>query len=157
MRVYLSGPISGLTVNQAQSWREYVTERLRARGCEVLNPMRGAEGQQPPRKRLSSKSPDDAPELSDRAFVTRDRYDVLNCNVVFCNLTTAERVSIGSLFELAWAMAANKLTVIVMEKKGSLHSHAFVREAGLVFNDLDEAIDYTLTCMGEEPEGEEKK
>ena len=157
MRVYLSGPISGLTVNQAQNWRGYVTERLLAKGFEVLNPLRGAEGQQPPRKRLSSKSPEDAPELSDRAFVARDRYDVLNCDVVLCNLIGAERVSIGTLFELAWAMMANKLTVVVMEKRDNIHSHAFVREAGLVFHDLDEAVDYILTCAGEEPgEGEKE-
>ena len=157
MRVYLSGPISGLTVNQAQSWREYVTERLLAKGFEVLNPLRGAEGQQSPRKRLSSRSPEAAPELSDRAFVTRDRHDVLNCDVVLCNLAGAERVSIGAIFELAWAMMANKLTVIVLERKDNSHNHAFVREAGLVFPALDEAVDYILTCAGEEPEEEKEE
>lgn len=155
MKVYLSGPITGLLPNEAQGWREYAAERLLECGFEVRNPLRGERALQPRRRRYLQRNYPAVPQLSDKAFLARDRYDVLSCDIVLCNLLGTETVSIGSLFELAWAMNAQRLVIIVMEEKGNVHNHPFTREAGIIFSDLDEAIDYLLSCGGEAADEEE--
>ena len=161
MLVYLAGGVSGLTVKAAIGWREYVAERLSIAGIEVRDPLRGAEGEQHKLKKLGpAKDNSDDPAMSDKAFFTRDRWDVLTSDVILCNLAGAERVSIGSMFELAFGVMSNKLNIIVLDKH-NLHDHVFVRESGVVFYNLDEAIDYILSCSGsggaEEKESEEKE
>jgi len=152
MLVYLAGGVSGLTVKAAIGWREYVAERLSIAGIEVRDPLRGAEGEQHKLKKLGpTKDDSDDPAMSDKAFFTRDRWDVLTSDVILCNLAGAERVSIGSMFELAFGVIHNKLNVIVLDKSPKdLHDHVFVRESGVVFYNLDEAIDYILSCSGGE-------
>ena len=163
MRIYLSGGITGLTVKAALGWREYAAERLSAASIEVCDPLRGAEGEQHKLKKLGpTKDDSDDPAMSDKAFFNRARWDVLTSDMTLCNLVGAERVSIGSMFELGFGVMANKLNVIVLDKtQNSLHNHVFVRESGIVFYDLDEAIDYLLSCAGEdgveEKESKEKE
>lgn len=155
MKVYLSGPITGLTFKQAESWREHAAHRLLTEGgFEIRDPLRGKAASLLPgsRQQLAYKNYPKIPEMTGKAFVMRDHWDVESCDAVLCNLIGAKAVSIGSVFELAWAMDMHKLIVIVMEEKGNTHDHAFVRESGLVFHDLDVAIDYLLYCAGESME-----
>ena len=159
MRIYLSGGITGLTVKAALGWREYVAERLSTASIEVCDPLRGAEGEQHKLKKLGpTKDDSDDPAMSDKAFFNRARWDVLTSDMTLCNLVGAERVSIGSMFELAFGVIHNKLNVIVLDKSTKdLHNHVFVRESGIVFYDLDEAIDYLLSCAGEDGKKSEEK
>ena len=155
MKVYLSGPITGLTPKQAREWREYTSRRLVLEGgFEVRDPLRGTESLHPTRKKIVCKRPPSnvAAELSDKAFVLRDYFDVLDCGITFCNLLNSKIVSIGSVCEAVVASQFRRLVIIVMEKKGNVHDHPFIREAGIRFHDLDQAIEYTLTCGGIEPE-----
>jgi hypothetical protein len=159
MRVYLSGPMTGLTPGEAQEWRSHTMKRLLTEGgdsFEVHDPFRGTAKLHPRRRQIVCKRPtQEIPELSDKAFVLRDYFDTLNCEITFCNLLGAKRVSIGSVAEVVAASHAKRLVIIVMEKKGNIHDHPFVREAGIIFHTLDRAIDYTLSCAGEGPESEE--
>lgn len=66
--------------------------------------------------------------LSARGIFSRDKFDVARSDVIFANFTRARRVSIGSMFELAWAQAQGKPIVIVMDKDG-FHDHPFVQAA----------------------------
>ncbi len=155
MKVYLSGPISGLTPKEASEWRDYAAERLVGEGNFVVrDPLRGTARQFPRRKKFVFKNYPDVPDMTGRAFVMRDLYDVLTSDAVLCNLLGAKTVSIGSVCEVAWAMLQRKIMVLVIEK-GSLHDHEFLKECGLVFNDLDVAIDYLLSCGGEAVDGPE--
>jgi nucleoside 2-deoxyribosyltransferase len=66
---------------------------------------------------------------SQRGIVSRDFFDVRRVDAVFANFLGAKRVSIGSVFELAWAFQLQKPVVLAMEDSGNIHEHAFVREA----------------------------
>ncbi len=150
MQVYLSGPITGLTPGEASDWRDHATGRLVGEGNFVVrDPLRGTARSFSKRKKFVSRNYPDVPGMSGRAFVMRDYHDVENSEATLCNLLGAKIVSIGSVCEIAWAMSQRKILVIVMEEKGNVHDHEFLKECGLVFHDLDVAIDYLLSCGGE--------
>ena len=154
MKVYLSGPITGLTSKEASSWRDYAAERLVGEGDFVVrDPLRGTARNFKGRKKFVFKNYPDVPDMTGRAFVMRDLHDTLTSDAVLCNLLDAKIVSIGSVCEVAWAMLKRKIVVMVMEDKGNVHDHEFLKECGLVFNDLDLAIDYLLSCGGEAVDG----
>ncbi len=156
MRVYLSGPITGLTPKEASEWRDHATERLVGEGDFVVrDPLRGTARRFPRRRTFVRRNYPDVPQMSGRAFVMRDYHDVENSEATLCNLLGAKIVSIGSVCEVAWAMSQRKILVIVMEERGNVHDHEFLKECGLVFHDLDMAIDYLLSCGGEAADTED--
>lgn len=146
MRVYLSGPISDQAFKTATTWRDNAAAFLLKLGLTPLDPLRG-------KSFLSSQKKIEReiyeamhnPILSDKALFSRDHQDVETADVVLVNLTEAKKVSIGTMFELAWAAHLRKLTVIAMGD-GNVHDHPFVRESGIIFPTVEEALDYIASC-----------
>ena len=64
-----------------------------------------------------------------RGIFARDSWDTRRCDALLVNVLGADRVSIGTVMEIAWANAWNKPIVLVMEKEGNIHEHAMLREA----------------------------
>ncbi len=58
----------------------------------------------------------------------RDKNDVITSDALLVNLYGATKVSIGTMFEIAWAHILNIPTVVVMESE-NIHVHPFVSEA----------------------------
>lgn len=148
-KVYLSGPISGLTYEDCTDWREYASKWLAEFGIEGLSPMRGKEylkGQ----GRIEDGS---AAVLSnfmsqDAAIVTRDRWDTTRADFMLCNLLGAERVSVGTIVELGWADMARVPVVLVMEPTGNIHEHPFVRQlSGYRADTLEAGLDLVATAI----------
>lgn len=144
MLVYLAGPISGTSYEISTDWRERF--RWLIRPHVALSPMRG-------KSYLSSeaaiKDSYDTPLSCARGIITRDRWDVQRCEVLVANLLDAQRVSIGTVMEIAWADAYRKPVIVVMEA-GSLHDHAFIREvAGFWLLTLEEAAHIVLQLGAE--------
>ncbi len=155
MRIYLAGPMAGLTPKIASAWREEVTKRFVDAGFEVADPMRGTEKLQSGRKKFQVKKyPDDKPSLSDKALVNRDKFDIKRSDIIFVNFLEAKERSIGTVCEIALNMVYGNLCVIVM-KENNVHNHPFVREGGIIFDNLEDAVVYILSCAVEAPEGEE--
>ena len=87
--------------------------------------------------------------VTDHGIMTRDHWDVSRCDAVLFYLKDAKRVSVGTMFELAWAFAYRKPTVVVMEQRGNLHDHSMVREAtDYRVDTLEEAVEM-LRILGE--------
>ncbi len=84
--------------------------------------------------------------LSARGIFARDYHDVSRCDAVFANFTRANRVSVGSLFELAWASQLRKPIVIVMDPAG-LHDHPFVLACTPFIFDADAVDDAIATLV----------
>lgn len=146
--VYLAGPISGLTYDEATDWRENDTFcfDIECSGFTPLSPMRGKE-QFRDAGRLASTFENDG------AAVARDLYDIRRSDVVLVNLLHAKRVSIGTMCELGYAHALAKFIIVVMNptvlkdnrgleyKADALHDHLFVHElASQVVPTLDDAL-----------------
>lgn len=137
-KVYLAGAISGLTYKDGQDWRTYVTNDLAQSGIDGFSPLRAKDY-------LSNHgeltgSFDEFPMSTARGIMTRDHYDCMSADVILVNLKDAQKVSIGTVMEVAWAHAYRKPLVMVMES-GNIHEHPMIDEAvGFRVDNLDAAL-----------------
>lgn len=152
VKAYLAGPITGKTFGDATEWREYVAMRLAGYGIEALSPMRGKDFIL---KRIGTEKvldqTYDAPMSKQKAILNRDRWDVMNADVVLFNLLPyavtengCTKASIGTCVEFGWADAFRKLCVVVLDETDAQnpHNHAFLKEiAAFVVPTVDDAIE----------------
>lgn len=143
--VYLAGPITGLTYDDGQDWREYAKEWLDAEGIDGFSPLRAKQHLRQLGVLDNAGSPDSAylglNALSEPQGITaRDRFDCTGRDVVLVNLLGAEKVSIGTCIELGWADGARVPIVAAMEED-NIHRHAMVNTiSGFIVNTIDEAL-----------------
>jgi nucleoside 2-deoxyribosyltransferase len=148
-RVYLAGPIKGLSYDGATDWRAIVGAMLRVRNIHSLSPMRY-------KFYLQNETNLDSttythPLSTPKGLTTRDRNDVFTCDALIVNLLGAERVSVGTMIELGWADAKRKPIVVVMEPGGNLHDHPMVQElAGFRVPTLPEAVELVAAILDSE-------
>lgn len=139
--VYLAGPITGLTFDEAVDWRTTAVEKLNKRGIRAVSPLRGKDFLREVGRLEGGNEYSANPISSARGITTRDRYDVMRADAILMNLMCAERVSIGTMIELGWADAARVPVVLVMED-GNLHEHAMVLETvGYRVQSLEAGVD----------------
>jgi nucleoside 2-deoxyribosyltransferase len=139
-KVYLAGPISGLTYDNGQGWREFVCTRLAERNIEGFSPLR-AKGYLKT-KGVIEQGYEDTPLSTDHGITTRDRWDVQTADAVLFNLLGAERVSIGTMIEYGWADARRLPIITVIEPKGNIHEHPMLRDVtGFRVATIEEAIE----------------
>jgi nucleoside 2-deoxyribosyltransferase len=125
-KIYLAGPISGLTYDGAQDWRNKFSAAIDDR-IECFSPLRGKD-YLTMRGKLEG-SYDEFPLSTDQGITTRDRYDCMGADLVVFNMLGAtERVSIGTMIELGWADATRRPAILIMEKEGNIHEHPMVRQ-----------------------------
>jgi len=125
-KVFLSGPISGLTYDGSEAWREEF-EALVGPEITCLSPLRAKHFLRP-HGAIEQSYGEVSTLSSDRGIMTRDHYDCARADLVVCNLSGVNRVSIGTVMEVAWAFAYRKPLVMIMEP-GSVHDHPMIREA----------------------------
>lgn len=136
--IYLAGPITGCSYNEATDWRNEFPKLL-GNHIKCLNPMRG--------KAYLSGIPSLKADYEDllagqRGIWSRDHFDVHRCDCLVANLLKTVVVSIGTMFELAWASERRIPVILILESKGNLHDHPFVREASnFRVTTLDEAAE----------------
>ena len=51
-------------------------------------------------------------------------------------------------------MVFGNLCVIVMDEN-NVHNHPFIREGGVIFGNLEDAVKYVLSCAVDKPNDEE--
>ena len=140
-KVYLAGPISGLTYDEGQDWRSYSKSILAPTGIKGYSPLRAKEFIRKSGILRDGAYDQQHPLSSDRGIITRDRNDVLTCDLMLVNLIGAKEVSVGTSIELGWADAFRKPVVCAIEHYGNPHEHPMVRELlGYRVSDLDEAL-----------------
>lgn len=137
-RIYLAGPIKGLSFGDCTDWRKDVIARLPS-GVVGLDPMRG-------RHYLKEyKIMEDyyaAFALSrPEAIFARDRRDCCRADAVLVNFLGAEKASIGTTMECVWAYEAHIPVIVAIEKEGNIHDHGMLRCCWSVRVDtLEEAV-----------------
>ena len=145
--VYLAGPISGLDFEDGSSWRQEAMDFLRDNGIDAFSPLRRKDYL----KELGSLtgSYGDWPLSTQRGIYARDRFDCHRVDLVLANLHAdvcgveedgTQKVSIGTVMEIAWAAQNNTPTVLVMDK-GNVHHHPMLEEAcPFIVDNLEEAL-----------------
>jgi nucleoside 2-deoxyribosyltransferase len=136
--VYLSGPITACSYGEATDWRKYAANHL-AEGLAPLSPLRGQkylEGV------ASIPDHDEAAIFgSKKGLTSLDRNDVKRCDAVLVNLLGAQRVSLGTVMEIAWADAWDK-PIVLVDEPGSLHEHAMISTvAEYTVDDLNTGVE----------------
>lgn len=143
--VYLAGPITGLTYDEGNDWREAVMEDLASVGITAYSPLRAKNFLRQIGVLDAAGTPDSAymglnPLSEPKGITARDRFDATRSDVVLMNLLGATRVSVGTMIEAGWADAARRPIVIAMEED-NVHRHAMLNEvAGFIVPTLAEAV-----------------
>ena len=145
MRIYLAGPMTGLTMEECSIWRDKVGEDM-GEYVACYSPCRNKD---------YLKGTGDLPAVvefgkplsTSKAIVARDYNDVSNADVILCNMLGAKTISIGTVSELAWAWQLRIPIVLIMEE-GNVHDHSFIREmAHFRVNTLEEGIAVTKAIL----------
>lgn len=153
-KVYLCGPITGLSYDNATDWRDYAIEWLKPYGIEALSPLRfktylqGIEDLQGHHDEYAS-----AGVLSSgRGIMTRDRFDATRADMVLANFNGAEKISAGSVMELAWA-DLKRIPIVAVMPDGNVHDHAMIKEAiGFRVDTLEKALEVVKAVLYTGPE-----
>lgn len=137
-RVYLAGPISGLTYKDAIGWRSWAAERLREHRFVALDPMRGKEW-------IGEKyGGDPLPPTfdDDRAAFSRDLRDIDTSDAVLIHFALANRASIGTIAEMGYAHARGLPIYAVLNPRDDVHHHLFVHGMTTSIQErLEDAVD----------------
>jgi nucleoside 2-deoxyribosyltransferase len=170
--VYLSGPITGLTYEDARNgWRFNFAAQLK-HGITVLSPMRH-EGHLAELQGELDQTYPEHPFSTGKMLVAKDKLDIERCEVMVVNLLGAKKVSIGTVMEIGMAYQLGKTIVLVMEDAGkavigettngaygiddtlpiygnNFHEHPFVTEPAAVrVNNLDAAVAIVNSLLSE--------
>lgn len=137
--VYLCGPITGLSYNQARyGWRKDFSDQL-DKSITVLSPMRH-EGHLAEVRKIKKGSYDGNVFSSSKGIRAKDKLDVQMADVVVACFLGAKEFSIGSVMEIGWADWAGKQILLIMEDKGNIHDRFFMADAAAFrVSDVSEA------------------
>ena len=143
-KVYLSGPMAGLSYEQGTEWRDYVKDKL-GNDINCLSPYRGKDyfkGQVITNQVYSQVM------STPKAITIRDRWDTVNADVVLVNLTDYQKFSVGTIMEIAWADAARVPVVAVIPTESEYIKHPILTQCcAYIVQDLDEAINIVKVLL----------
>lgn len=150
--VYLAGPITGLSYDEGQDWRDFACTELSKSGVHGLSPLRSKDYLRSINGPLSGTGEEYAHMgvlSTPRGVMTRDRFDATRCDVLLVNLLGSQRVSIGTVMEIAWADLKRTPIVVAIEPEGNPHEHMMINEAiGFRVPSLGEAVHVTRAILG---------
>jgi|688.fasta_scaffold147247_4 nucleoside 2-deoxyribosyltransferase len=127
-KVYLAGPITSLSYDEANDWRAWFKNEItKSDKIQCLSPMRGKHYLKDC-KDISATGNEKLGILSGGpAILTRDHSDVVNSDIIVVNLLGATKVSIGCMFEIAWAYHKHIPIVLIIEDDViNIHSHSML-------------------------------
>ncbi len=136
LMVYLVGPITGYSFSEVAQWRrEFCADP--PEGTIGIDPLRRRPelatseviAGEYPTHRLASKD----------GILAQNKFDVSRSKAILANFLNKDRLSLGSVIELAWAFQQWKRIVIAMEK-GNPHDNSYIRSiANVVAETVDDA------------------
>lgn len=152
-KVYLSGPITGLTYKQARcGWRKEVGDTLSRSGIGVLSPMRH-EGHlaELEKKKITEEvlKPINHFFSQPKMIVEKDFLDIDAADIMLVNFLGAKKVSQGTIAEMGYAYAKDKSIITVMDND-NVHNSVFVREmSAAVLDNMEDAVHVIQSLLSE--------
>lgn len=155
-KVYLSGPITGLTYEDARySWRLEVQQALLGTSAKVLSPMRHEGHLAEMKTAMSEEALKKFQQTNNHFFsqhkmiVAKDFLDIDESTIVLTNFLGAKTISKGTIAELGYAYAKGKTIITVMED-GNVNDGPFTREmSDTVLDNLGDAIIVVKSLLSE--------
>jgi nucleoside 2-deoxyribosyltransferase len=128
--IYLAGPVSGKTDDEANLWRTKFAHRLESIGMVGVSPIR-YEPVKPDGAYLEEGQYD--LELA-RQIITKNRLDVQRCDLTLAYMPTESR---GTLQEIGWAYGMEKPIVVVSDLAQVLFNPVIMGSCPWRFRDDD--------------------
>jgi nucleoside 2-deoxyribosyltransferase len=133
MKIYLAGAISGLTYSESEDWRDTAKQLLADYCLDGYSPLRKKDYLKGGAGVLSADDKIEGsytvhPLSTSKGIVTRDYFDVSTSDAVLVNLLGAERVSIGTVMEIAFAWYHRIPLVLICEEDNIHWKHPFINE-----------------------------
>jgi nucleoside 2-deoxyribosyltransferase len=139
-KVYLAGPIAGLTYDEGQDWRTYAAQQLDWAGIDGFSPLRGKSF-----LRAAGKIGTEGFKhalATDKGIMKRDSNDVRTSAAILVNFTEAKTVSRGTDMELAMAYILQVPVVVACREDSFILNHPMIRAAiDYRVDTLDEALE----------------
>jgi len=137
-KAYVAGSISHLTAKQIYEKFNPIISQLKSYDYVVLHPLIfGEEINIKSSAKIKPTGYDPSGKITKRC-----KWMVEQCDILFADLTKAKKISVGTMFEIAWAKIWNKNIIIIMEKN-NIHQHLFVQESATeIFETLEEGFAY---------------
>lgn len=128
-KVYLAGPIQGLSYKGATDWRTWAHNHLALHGIDAYSPMRAKEFLSGLKDVTFQDGWSNNPFATSRGIMTRDFNDCTTADVLLVNFLGTQTVSAGTAMELAWAYNNHIPTVVVAEADNIHLKHPMLKEA----------------------------
>lgn len=140
MKIYIASPISGLTSEEVFNYYDGIERKLRLCGMKPYSPMTAKHYLRG--EMMMNPHGYTHPTSTGHAIYRRDKWMLSNSDVVFVNLLNSAIISIGCMFELAWADMLGKHVVVVSDGEPP-YDHAFIKEAAdIIFTTVGDALEY---------------
>lgn len=144
-KVYLAGPIAGLTDGQARNWREDVSRKLDYHGIKGISPLRC--------EKPANGVFDDGPQLDPnfkREILAKNTYDVKACDVTLAYLpvpAVGQRHSYGTMWEVGAARILSKPVFIVTNDPVIASHPLFGGVADWCYDSMDKAVERIIAFL----------
>lgn len=147
-KVYLSGPITGLTYKDARfGWRREFADQMPP-SITCLSPMRHEGHLAEIKGKLAKEYPEHL-FSHPKMIVTKDLLDIDVSDIVVANFLGAKKVSIGTVSEMGYARGKQKVIITIMEKD-NIHNHPFVTElSNAVVHSVEDAEAIVVSLLSE--------
>lgn len=152
-KVYLAGAISGLTYSDSEDWRDEAKVLLENQGLTGYSPLRKKEFLKDVVGKFTADDKIEGsynvhPLSTSKGIVTRDNFDVTGSDALLVNLLGAERVSIGTVMEIAWAWDKRIPIILVCDEENIHWKHPFINEmVPFRVNTLEEGVDLVSSIL----------
>ena len=141
MKVYLAGCITGLRKEEANGWRDEITQVLsHTDGVKCISPLRC----EPHVTGLYQLSYPDDPKFGTlKAIQSKNEYDVRNCDIIIAFLPKVhwQNVSYGTVAEIAMAYMLNKPVILVSDRPEIYGHPLIIGHVSWHVESLEEAVD----------------
>lgn len=149
-RVYLLGPISGLSYEEATQWRKDVRDELDYLydgKIKTMSPMSHKESLQYETE-IKLHYADNLYSNAKSVFM-RDVAMVRNADLILGDLTHMNTGSIGSFMELGIAYERNIPIILVIPPDKQCREHPFLSCSSNIVDNLDQALDLIDYLLGD--------
>lgn len=152
-KVYMAGPISGLTFGESTDWRDQVKNEFEVASTSKVSivgfsPMRAKDYLKDVGVITSDPAAYEDRILSSAKGITyRDGWDVDTADLIFVNFIGATRISAGTVWEIGRASTKSTPIVVAMEDD-NIHNHPIINTSiGWICPTLDLAIEITKAIL----------
>jgi len=140
MKIYLARPFTGHSYKEVAAYYKKCSKELTKYGYQILNPLTCKNFLKNEKSLKSGYF--NHPAITPHAIFRRDKWMVKQADIVYANLLSSTKVSIGVCFELAWANTYHKHTILAINQN-NVYNHAFLIEAAdMTFTKHEEVIKY---------------